>query len=199
MKDENPLSTKRIEMLGADVFRPLVSDTCIQRRYTAMALVAVPIFVGVFRPDVASNPVFLAGIVAVCAQALVIAVPRVLWLQFEREVHWEDICHDRDAQKCFLLLSNLVVVAGLAICVTVLVGRYHAGDLLQMATVAEIGSTLFLVRQAQATLGRPALAYGRFVSRRKEERLVSDLIERPRLMAPGFLPNGSPMPVSLSV
>lgn len=147
----------------------------------------IPIGLAFLLPSIARNPYFVASSVVVCAQVAVIMAPRVLWFQFEDRVTWEDIQHDRGAKHFLLIVSDLVTVGGCAICVTVLVSRYHAGDLLAMATVAEIGSTLFLVKQAQRLIGRPALSYGRHRARLRQTRLAQDLQARPQFSHTGDL------------
>ena len=172
-------------MLGdANFVRHLVPTTLYDMRWKVFAVVAgaVALITALVPPTVRQSPFFVAAAVGVCGQAGVLVAPRVLWAQFEVGVHWEDVCHDHRARTVLLVLSNIVTVVGLAICVTVLTMRYHAGDLLSMTTVAEIGSTLFLVERAQGATGRPALALGRYLARRRERMCAEDLVRRPPML-----------------
>lgn len=130
-------------------------------------------------PDIVGAPVFAAIAAAACMQALILGHPRVLWMQFERPVTWEDVVQHNAARIIVLGVSDVVTVAGFAVCVWVLRGRYSAGDLLSMSTVAEVGSTLFLVKQAQAAAGRPALALGGWLAARRRAALAADMVARP--------------------
>lgn len=108
---------------------------------------------------------FLVPATALCCQAACIAVPRLLWLQFEAPLTWEDVASNPVARTIVIVASNVATVAGFTLCVVVLRSKYTTGDLLSMTTVAEIGSTLFLVKQAQAAVGRPALLLGAALKR----------------------------------
>lgn len=138
-------------------------------------------------PPLARNPLFVAPVSAACAQLCVLLWPRVLYVQFQRRVTWEDIAHDSFVKRAFLGVSDVITVTGVTVCVTVLVGRYHAGDLLSMQTVAEIAGTLYMAQRAQRLLGGPALALGRYHARVRERRARRDVQERPFFSDAGML------------
>lgn len=168
-------------MLGAEVLRdlPCVSDAFIRGRFWLLVLCALPALLAYYLPALAHSVVFVAGSVFCCAQIGVCVAPRTLWAQFENKVVWEDIKDDRSAKWFLLVVSNVVTTIGFTVCVIVLERRYSAGDLLSMSTVAEIGSTLFLVGKAQAAIGKPAMAFGRAQARRRQRVQEEDLQLRP--------------------
>lgn len=132
-------------------------------------------------PDLAHARWFVLLASATGTQLVVLLAPRVLWVQFETRTVWEDIRHDLPASLVLIAISNVVTVCGIAVCVTVLVHRFRIGDLLDMGTVAEVGSTLFLAKQAQAACGPPALKFGEFLAARRQRRVTADLLHRPPL------------------
>ena len=157
------------------------SATVLRWRFLAVLLCLAPVSALLWRPHWGTSKVFIATCGAVGAQVAVILVPRVLWFQFETKVVWEDIRADHVAARCLLTVSNLVTVVGFAVCCTILAVRVHAGDFWSMSTVAEVGSTLFLVKQAQAAIGPPALSLGKVIATRRQRRLQDDLELRPVL------------------
>ncbi len=168
-------------MLGEEVLRdlPCVSDAAIRRRFWLLLLCAAPALVAYLNQPLGRSVYFVAVSVFCCAQIGVIVAPRTLWAQFETKVVWEDVKDDRSAKWFLLVVSNLVTTVGFTICVIVLERRYSTGDLLSMSTVAEIGSTLFLVGKAQAAIGKPAIAFGRNRARHRQRAHEEDLQLRP--------------------
>lgn len=155
-------------------------------RWAACVVVAIPLLCAFYAPVTARSPYFVAAATAICVQVGIFIAPRSLWFQFEPQVTWADIHGHPRAQCIVLVVSNIATVVGLAVCVTVLARRYHTGDLASMSTVAEIGSTLFLAKEAQRLAGRPALSFGKMHIQSQARRARADIAHRPRFTTTSF-------------
>ena len=174
-------------MLGTRVMSesvPWVWDdgVCPRRgRFLLLLLWAIPVMLAVLFDAIAREPVFVAASAAASTLVFVAVAPRVLWFQFEDRIVWEDIRTDAWARRMLLAVSFVVTLVAATICITTIVLRYHADDLLSMATIAEIGGTFALAKQVQYSLGRPALSLGRYMAKKRSAQE-----SRRRMLQPDF-------------
>jgi len=134
-------------------------------------------------------PSFVAPVAVACAVGVLVSLVMlrfraVLTFQFQPPVYWTDVADEPLARRVVLWVSALATLMSTTVCTFVFTRRVANESLWTMTTVAEIGSTLYLIKYIQHLAVRPVLVLARMWSQRQLRHLAARNAQHPHIEAP---------------